>query len=332
MMNRRTFLIGVASSLLAPAVVRAQRGQRVPRVGVLSAGSAAESSELAREPFAQGLRALGWVPGVTVIIENRYAEGNPEGLSAAAAELVRLKVNVVVARGSQATRAAQLATRSIPIVMSATSDPVGEGFVASLARPGGNTTGLAFSAQQGLDGKRLELLKETVSGLAQVGLLSNRNADSTSYKARLQAAKTSALALGLDIRVFEVATVRDIPEAFKALAQAGVGAVLVLTDPFLLEPNRGQVVALALKHRLPAIYPWQFYVAAGGLLSYAASITGIHRHSATFVDKILKGAKPADLPIEQPTQFELAVNLKTAKALGIRIPQSILVRADKVIE
>ncbi len=233
-------------------------------------------------------------------------------------------------RGPQATRAARQAAGTIPIVMSATPDPVREGFVASLARPGGNITGLSFLAQGALEGKRLQLLKETVPRLARVADLVNPIMDQDGAIKREIA--TAALSLGLKVLTFEVKRPQDIAEAFAAMRGSRVGALLVRADPAVLEPNLTQVVALARKHRLPAMYPWQMYVDAGGLMSYATSIPVFHHRSATYVDKILKGAKPADLPVEQPMRFELVVNLKTAKALGLTFPPSILIRADQVIQ
>ncbi len=237
---------------------------------------------------------------------------------------------MIVARGPQATRAAPQATGTIPIVMSATPDAVREGFVASLARPGGNITGLSFLAQGALEGKRLELLKETVPRLARVADLVNPIMDQDGAIKR--EITTAVRFLGLEILTFEVKRPQDIAEAFAAIGRSRVGALLVRADPAVLEPNVTQVVALALKHRLPAMYPWQMYVDAGGLMSYATSIPGFHHRPAAYVDKILRGAKPADLPVEQPTRFELVINMKTAKALGITFPPSIMVRADQVIQ
>ncbi len=332
-MDRRAFLGTLAGGLLTVScAAEAQPARHLSRVGVLSSGNSVEPVSVQREPFEQGLRELGWTSGSNIIIEYRYAEGRAERLPALAAELVRLKVEVIVARGPQATQAARNATRTIPIVMSATDDPVRSGFVASLARPGGNITGLAFQAQGELDGKRLELLKETIPGLAHVALLVNWVAVPDQDGTIRSAIQRAARLVSLEVQTYEVNRAQDIAEAFTAIGTARVGAVLVRPDPSVLEPDRAQVVALALLHRLAAMYPWQLYVDAGGLMSYATSIPAFHRRSAFYVDKILKGAKLADLPIEQPTKFELVINLKTAKALGLTIPPSLLLRADQVIE
>jgi len=316
--------------LVAPLAGAAQQPANAPRVGVLTPQKSTEPPTLQREPFERGLRELGWGPGSTIIIEYRYGEGRNERLPELAAELVRLKVDVIVTRGPQATRAARQATGTIPIVMSSTSDPVRDGFVASLARPGGNITGLSSLAQGPLEGKRLELLKETVPRLARVADLLNPLMDRDGAITR--EITTAARFLGLEVQTFEVKTPQDIAKAFAAIGKARVGALLVRADPSILEPNLKQVVSLALQHRLPAMYPWQMYVDAGGLMSYATSIPAFHHRSATYVDKILKGAKPADLPVEQPTRFELVINMKTAKALGLTIPASVLIRADQVIQ
>jgi putative tryptophan/tyrosine transport system substrate-binding protein len=296
---------------------------------VLSPQHSTESPTVQREPFAQGLHALGWEPGPSLLIEHRYAEGEVDRLPALAAELVRLPVDVIVARGGAAVRAARQATSTIPIVMSATADPVRQGFVASLARPGGNITGLAFLAQGALEGKRLELLKEAVPGLSRVAFLVNWRAGEA--ESIMQEIHTAARSLHLEVQAFEVRRPETLVEAFTAMERAQVGAFLLGADTRVLEPNLAQVVALARTHRLPAMYPWRLYVDAGGLMSYATSIPDFHRRSASYVDKILKGAQPAKLPVEQPTQFELVINLKTAKALGFTIPPTLLFQADEVI-
>ena len=319
--------LGLLTSVPASA---AQQSAKIPRVGVLTPQKSTEPPTRQREPFERGLRELGWTPGSNLIIEYRYAEGQNERLPDLAAELVRLKADVIVARGTMAIRAARQATGTIPIVMAASPDPVREGIVASLARPGGNITGLSFLAQGPLEGKRLELLKETVPHLARVADLANPSTDQDGAIKREMTA--AARSLGLEVQTFEVKKPQDIPKAFAAIGKARVGALLVRADPAVLVPNFTQVVALAFKHRLPAMYPWKDYVDAGGLMSYATSLPGFHHRSATYVNKILKGAKPADLPVEQPTRFELAINMKTAKALGLTIPASVLIRADQVIQ
>jgi putative ABC transport system substrate-binding protein len=333
MIQRRLALISIAilALLTAPLAGTAQHA-KVARVGHLSGGSFSEPPTLAREPFERGLRELGWTPGSNVIIEYRYAEGTPERLPDLASELVRLKVDAIVVRGSLAAQAARQATSTIPIVMSAVADPVGQGVIRNLARPGGNVTGLAWLTQAEIEGKHLELLKQAVPGLVRVATLVNPMAVSDPDGSRARAIGTAARSLGLDLQNVEVTKPEGIAEAFTVIGRARVGALAVRADAVVLEPNRAQVVALALKHRLPTVYPWRHYVDAGGLMSYNTSIPVFHHRSATFVDRILKGAKPGDIPIEQPTKYELVINLKTAKALGLTIPPSLLLRADHVIQ
>jgi putative ABC transport system substrate-binding protein len=321
----------VLALLAAPLGAEAQQAGKVPRIGVLNPGSSTESPAVQREPFERGLRELGWTPGSNISIEYRYGEGNVTRLTELAAELVRLGVDAIVARGPVAIRAARQATVTIPIVMSSAADPVTDGAVKSLARPGGNVTGIANMVWE-LDGKRLELLKEVLPQLTRVGVLANPMREPRRYKELATKLLAGARSLSLQVQVFEVTRPEEITRAFAAIDKAQVGALLVLADTQILEPNRAQVVAMTSKQRLPAIYPWRFYVEIGGLMAYATSVPGFHYRSATYVDRILKGAKPADLPVEQPTKFELVVNLKTAKTLGLTIPQSVLARADEVIQ
>jgi putative ABC transport system substrate-binding protein len=318
----------VAGALLRSADAQAPPASPVPRVGVLNPGSATESPAVQREPFERGLRELGWTPGSNVIIEYRYAEGRAARLDEQAAELVRLKVDVIVARGNPGVRAARRATGTIPIVMSSSADPVANGHVKSLARPGGNVTGIANLVFE-LEAKRLELLKGAISGLTRVGVLDNpRNR----MEAPLTTLGPASRALDLEIQGFTVTKLEELAETFAAMSRARVGAVLVRADVLVLEPNRSQVAALAARHRLPAIYPWRFYVDVGGLMSYAESIPAFHHRSASYVDRILKGARPADMPVEQPSKFELVVNLKAARAMELTLPHNFLLRADEVIE
>lgn len=323
-------LIGLA--LVPPVDVRAQSATRVPRVGVLNPGSSTESPGVQREPFERGLRELGWAPGSGIIIEYRYAEGRVARLGELAAELVRLKMDVIVGRSYAAVEAARRATNTVPIVMSAVDDPVFHGFVKSLARPGGSITGIANMVGE-LEAKRLELLKGAIPGLTRVGILEN---DAASIGPRRQVLNTAldaaAHALGLKIETFKIGRTEDLAATFAAMSRARVGAVLLRADVLILEPNRSRVAALAAMNRLPAMYPWRFYIDVGGLMSYATSIPAFHHRSASYVDRILKGAKPADLPVEQPAKFELVVSLKTARALDLTIPPSFLLRADEVIE
>jgi putative ABC transport system substrate-binding protein len=320
----------VTALLLAGAVAaQAQRAAKIPHVGVLRPGNPPPGDFGQREAFEGGLRDLGWMPGTTILIEYRYGEGQPERLAGLAAELVRLPVDVIVASAPQGVRAAQQATRTIPIVMSTLPDPVGEGFVASLARPSGNTTGLTLDAQE-LAAKQLELLKEALPSLSRVAVL--RNPKSPGYDVAKRQIETAARLLNLEIKDFPVSRREDLATTFAAMSLARVGAVLVRRDVLVVEPNRGEVIALAAQQRLPAIYSFRQFPDSGGLMSYAANVNDIHRRAAAFVDKILKGANPADLPIEQPTKFELVINLKAARTLGLTIPPSLLVRADDVRE
>ena len=279
-----------------------------------------------REPFEHGLRELGWKPGVNVLLEYRYGGESPTRLGKLAAELVALDVAVIVARGPVAIRAAMHATTTIPIVMATTADPEALGFVKSLARPGGNTTGIANLTWE-LDGKRLELLKEMLPRLTRVAVLANER-----NKNQFPAIVSAAQSIGLQAQVFQVSRAEELGAVFELINKARAGALLIATDIQVLEPSRVRIVALAARHRLPAMYPWGFYVDSGGLISYSTSLRELHRRSAMFVDRILKGANPAELPVEQPTKFELLINLKTAKALGLTIPPSLLARADHVVE
>ena len=332
-MDRRRFLLmSLAGVLAAPLGAEAQQAGKIPRVAVLFTGISSESPAVQREPFERGLRELGWMPDSTIKIEYRYGEGSGARLEAAAAELVRQGVDLIVARGNPAVRIAQRATPTIPIVMSSADDPVSVGFVKNLARPGGNITGIANLVSE-LDGKRLELLKDALPGVTRVAMLGNTTMWGAVRNQELkQKVVANARAIHIEVQPFEIARLEDLADVFATIARARVGALLVVADTLVLEPNRPQVVALAAKHRLPAMYPWHFYTEIGGLMSYATSIPAFHRRSASYVDRILRGAKPGDLPVEQPTKFDLVINLKTAKALGLTIPPSLLAQADQVIE
>lgn len=322
-------------AVLAGRATRAHaQARRSPRIGVLSPtppppDPAAVSG---KEALERGLRQLEWNPGVDLAIEYRYAAGSVERMREHAAELGRLPVDVIVARGTQATQLAREAAGTVPIVMSFVADPVGAGFAQSLARPGGSVTGVAFLVQA-IQGKQLELLKEVVPRVSRVAVLGNPSSlPGVQYQSYLKAAEAGAIALKLQQRLFEVRKEEDIGPTFAAIAAARFDGLLLLTDPFILEPRRDEVVALAAKHRLPAIYPWSQYVLSGGFMAYGASQFELHRRAASYVDRILKGARPGDLPIEQPLAFELVVNLKTAKGLGLTVPQSVLIRAERVVE
>ncbi len=328
-MLRRAELVGIAvlGILLAVSEAAAQQPGKMPRIGFLMGGSPASSGPLI-EAFRQGLRDLGYVEGQNITLERRYAEGKVELLPDLAAELVRLKVNVIVVAAPQAIRAAKQATNTIPIVMAAVADPLEADFVVSLARPGGNITGVSALAS-GYSAKWLELLKEAVSKISRVAVLSNpTNPSHAGYRRETQAA---ARVLGLTLQPVEVRDAREIEGAFASMTRERAGALLVLPDSVTLA-HRARVVDLVAKSRLPAMYGLREFVDAGGLMAYGSSLSDIFRRAAVFVDKVLKGAKPGDLPVEQTSRFELVINLKTAKTLGLTIPPSILIRADHVIQ
>ena len=328
MTYRRKLIIALlASSLGVPLASFGQQAAKVARIGFLEASS--PSAIAARiEAFRQGLRELGYVEGKNVAIEYRYAEGNFDRLPALAAELVRLNVNVIVTGGPTAIPAAKAATTVIPIVMAFDTDPVGSGFAASLAKPGGNITGLSTLAPE-LSAKQIELLKEIVPKLARVAVLGTASRPGSAHA--LREVENAAKALKVQVQFQDVVDPKGIDAAFLAARKGGADAVLVLGSP-LFNANRTELTELASKSRYPVIYDRAEFVEAGGLMTYSVSLADLARRAATYVDKILKGAKPGDLPIEQPTKFDLVVNLKTAKALGIKIPNSVLAQATKVIE
>ena len=327
-MNKKIGFFMLATVILAFIhLAEAQQPKKVPRIGFL--GSSVSASPARIEAFRQGLRELGYVEGKNIVIEWRYAEGKPERTSELATELVRLKVDLIVsAGGAPTTRAAKEATVTIPIVMAQDGDPVGTGFVASLARPGGNITGLSTLHPE-ISGKQLELLKETVPRLSRVAVLGTSTRPGTAQQ--LRETELAAEAFGVKLQYLDILSPKDFEAAFQAAAKGRAEAVLVLGGP-LFTFQRTQVVDLAVKNRLPAIYPSPEFVEAGGLMTYSVSRTDLHRRAATYVDKILKGAKPADLPVEQPMKFEFVINLKAAKQIGLTIPPNVLVRADKVIK
>ena len=313
--------------LVVTPATEAQPPTKVHRIGRLSGWSPSPDPHV--EVFRQHLRDLGYVEGHNLVLELRYAEGRAERLPDLAAELVQLKVDVIMAEGAAAIRAAQQATRTIPIVMAATADPVGQGFVASLAHPGGNITGLSFLSAE-LPGKRLELLKETVPQSTRIAVLANPAFPA--YASVLHNLTGAARVLGLHLHVVEVRRVDELDTAFAAMTQAGADAVIVLEDAVLLTSQRGRLVAdLAAQSRLPMMCSWRAMAVAGCFISYGPDQSDIIRRAASYVDKILQGAKLADLPVEQATKFELVINLKTAKALGITIPPTLLFQADEVI-
>jgi putative ABC transport system substrate-binding protein len=325
-------LIGLAVVLAlglvaAPLAVEAQQAERIARIGFLMAvPPSAVPTRI--DAFRAGLHEMGYAEGKNIIIEWRSAEGQVDRLPALAAELVRLKVDVIVTAGPMDTRAAKETTSTIPIVMTWDQDPVGNGFVASLARPGRNITGLSSVAPE-LSRKQVELLKEIVPKLSHVAFLGTSTEPGNAQT--LKETEAAARSLGVQVQFSDVRAPKDIETAIGAARSARAHGMLVLTSP-VTSALRDRVVALAARHRLPAIYHRRAFVEAGGLMSYGASQRDSDRRAAIYVDRILKGAKPADLPVEQPTKFELVINLKTAKALGLKIPQSLLVRADEIIE
>ncbi len=330
MIDRRTFLAAAGAVLLtAPLAAEAQQAAKIARIGYLSPNLAAAPH--LREAFLQGLRDLGYVEGRNIVIEYRDAEGKPERLPALAAELVALKVDVIVAPNTVAALPAKQATRTIPIVFTVSVDPVSDQLVTSLARPGGNVTGLTALAPD-LVGKRLELLKQVVPRVNRVAVLWQPGAfGEHTEKDMLNRAEVAARALGVRLQFLEARGPAEFDRAFSEMAKARAGALTVGgTAMFIGE--RGRLVDLAAENRLPAVYPWKEFVDAGGLMSYGPSLADLYRRAANYVDKILKGAKPGDLPIEQPTKFELVINAKTAKTLGLTIPHSLLLRADEVIQ
>jgi len=328
MISRRKFIVSLSSGALAvPLASFAQEPKKIPRIGILSATSA--STVTARiEAFRQGLRELGYVEGKNIVLDFRYAEGNLDRLGELAAELVRDNVDVIFSAGPAATRPAREKAPTTPIVMGFDYDPVGNGFAASLARPGGNITGLSTLAPE-ITAKQLELLKEILPRLVRVAVLwsSAEPGGALIQKETERAAR----ALKVQVQYLDVRSPREIEAAFGEARKGRADAVLALTTP-ALSIHRALLADLALKNRLPTVYGEPEYVDAGGFLTYGVNLAELFRRAATYVDKILKGARPGDLPVEQPTAFDLVINMKTARALGIKVPRSILFRADRVIE
>ena len=327
-MSRNFFVWLLTTVLLTTAFsAEAQQPTKIPRIGFLSVTSLSTISARI-EALRQGLRELGYVEGKNIVIELRSAEGKLDRLPALAAELVRLKVNIIVTAGGQATRAAKEATSTIPIIMTNDADPVGSGFVASLSRPGGNITGLSTLAPE-LSGKRLELLREVIPKLARVAIVGTST--QPGHAQAIKELELAAEAFKVQIQYLDVLDSKDIETAFRGATKARADGVLTLTSP-LLSSQRARLAELAVKNRIPAIYNDIQFVEAGGLICYGVSFLHLDRHAATYVERILKGAKPADLPVEQPTKFEFVINLKAAKQIGLTIPPNMLVRADKVIK
>jgi putative ABC transport system substrate-binding protein len=325
-MRRREFITLLGGASVGwPITAQAQQRAKLPTIGFLGASTPSNWSHWTA-PFVQRLRELGWIEGRTVAIEYRWAEGHSERYAEFAAEFVRMNVAAILTVGS-AVPAAKQATATIPIVFAIAADPVGSGLIASLARPGGNVTGLSILSSD-IAGKRIELLREVLPGLRRLAIIVNVNGANATLE--VAEAKTAARKLGVDVTVLEIRRAEDIVPVFETL-KSDVQALYVCPDP-LVNANHARINVLALGARLPTIHPFRDYLAAGGLMSYGANNADLFRRAGDYVDKILRGTKPADLPVEQPTKFDLIVNLTTAKALGLTIPQSILLRADEVIE
>ncbi len=329
-MSRQTLIIAVLILAIGAACppVDAEQAPKIAKIGMLILTAPGATAHLL-EAFRQGLRERGYVEGKNFVLEPRYGEARAERLPELARELVSLKVDVILASTDLAIAAVKQQTSTIPIVMVNSTDPVGTGFVASLARPGGNVTGLSNISPE-LSGKRLELLREAVPGLSRVAFIWNPDVRGAvlDYKETEAAARS----LRLQLQSAEVLRAEDLDRAFSAVTNQRAQALIVQTPNPVLFANRGQIVSFAQRNRLPSMYSQKEFVDAGGFMSYGPGTADLWRRAATFVDKILKGTKPADLPVEQPTRFELVINLKTAKALGLTIPQSVLIRADQVIQ
>ena len=326
-MDRRAFVGSVAGALLTSSLaVDAQQAGKVPRIGYL-VQNYAKTSQRPLAAFREGLRERGWVDGQNIVIEVRFAEGRVDQLPALVAELIRLKVDTIVTGSSGTTWAAKNATQSIPIVMAASANALGEGLVASLAHPGGNITGMTFLGGPEIAGKQLQLLKEVAPTASRIAVLTNPT--NRSHAAFAKEVKVAARSLGTQVQVLEAPNPDQLDSAFAAMTKEHAAALLVLTDSMFV--GQGQRVAdLAARSRLPALYSQREFVDAGGLMSYGPNLVDMFRRAATPVDKILRGAKPGDIPVEQPTKFELVINLKTVKALGLTIPQSLRVQAELI--
>jgi putative tryptophan/tyrosine transport system substrate-binding protein len=306
----------------------AQQPTKIPRIGVLNQSPMTSSEKDRAEAFRQGLRELGYVEGKNIVIEWRYGDGQPTRSNKLAAELVRSKVDVIVTSGGGSTRAAKRVTATIPIVMKQDSDPVGNGFVASLARPGGNITGLSRVAPE-LTGKQLEVLKDAVPKISRVAIFGTST--SIGHAQRMKELELAAASFGVQLQYIDVLTPNDVASAFLAVRKRRADAGLMMLCGPVSNPRQQEIVELAVKNRLPVIYRNRDDVEMGGLISYGVSYLDLDRRAATYVDKILKGAKPADLPVEQPMKFEFIINLKAAKQIGLTIPPNVLARADRVI-
>ncbi len=328
MISRRAFIGSVTGGLLtAPLTARAQQTGKVYRIGFLEAGSSS-ANRLFLDAFQQGLRELGYIVGQQIVVEDRWADGRSERFPGLVAQLLHLQPDVIIVASTPGARAVKNGTKTIPVIFVAIGDPVGAGLVASLGHPGGNMTGLSMAFDTGFVGKWVELLKEVLPSARRIGLLWNPE---TVLAASPKAVQDAAKAMRLQAESFTVRSSAEFEVAFGEMSKRRIEGLIVMPD-VLTVGHRTQIVELAAKKRLPTIYGFAEFGRAGGLMAYSANVPDLFRRAATYVDKIFKGAKPADLPVEQPTTFELVINLKTAKALGLTIPQSLLVRADQLIE
>jgi putative ABC transport system substrate-binding protein len=325
-LKRREFITLAGGAAAWPLAARAQQRGKLPTIGFLGPSTPSEASHLVAA-FVQRLRELGWIEGRTIAVEYRWAEGRADRAAEIAAEFVRLKVDVIVTSGTALVIAARQATSVVPIVFATAGDPLSTGVVASLARPGGNVTGLSLQ-QTDLAGKRLELLHEVVPSLGRLAIMAYVGAPASVLE--MDEIQAAARTLGLEVTTLGIQRVQDIAASFDALKDHA-DALYVCTDPFL-NTSRIRIITLALAARLPTMYQYRDYVAVGGLMSYGPNLPDLFRRAGDYVDKILRGAKPADLPVEQPTKFDLVINLVTAKALGVDVPPTLLARADEVIE
>jgi putative tryptophan/tyrosine transport system substrate-binding protein len=321
-------LIGLTAALCFILMSFSAEAQRTPKVGWIEAGSRSANQHFL-DAFRQGLRDLQYVEGQNIVIEDRWADGRAERFPELLADLIRSKVDVIVVASTPGASAAKRSESITPVVFWGVSDPVGIGLVASLGHPGGNITGVALGTDEGLAGKWVELLSEAVPNATRVAVLWNPGA--RGLELRVKELQAAAATLKLKLYIFEVRNVSEFDGAFNAISKTHVGGLIVMVDPLTLQ-NRERIVRLAAQTRLPTIYGFSEFARSGGLMAYGPSVPDQARRAATYVDKILKGAKPADLPVEQPTKFELVINAKTAKALGLTIPQSLLVRADEIIQ
>ncbi len=327
-MNRRRFVAALGAGAVAvPLAAAAQPPNRVPRIGFIEAGSRSANQHFL-DAFRQGLRDLKYVEGQTIVVEDRWAEGQPDRFPALIRELTASSVDVLVVASTPGARVAKGITSSVPVVFWGVADPVGLGVVASLGHPGGNITGVALGFEDGIAGKWIEFLSQAVPGLSSFAVV--WNPDSAGNAPRVGELRASAAALKLKEHTFTVRSTGDLDGAFNAMVKAHVGGLVVIPDPLSLR-HRESVIRLAAHHRLPAVYGFSEFVRSGGLMAYGPSVPDQARRAARYVDRILGGARPADLPVEQPTKFELVINLRTARALGLTMPQSMLLRADELI-